>query len=96
MPSAPGYKRNYKQEWKTAKGRGEGKDNAARHRLRRLATKKGIVRQNDGKDLAHKTALSQGGPTTISNVTVQSPSKNRSFKRTSSGAMKRGLPPGKK
>jgi hypothetical protein len=32
MPSSPGYKRNYKQEAKTAKARGEHEDRMERQR----------------------------------------------------------------
>jgi len=88
MPSPKGYKRDYKQEWATAKGRDEDTDNNARHRLRRLAVKKGLVRPKDGKDLAHKKALSKGGPNRLSNVEPQSKTKNRSFKRNKDGSMK--------
>jgi hypothetical protein len=49
MPSSPGYVRDLKQEYKTAKARGEigtghNSKNAERHRARRLALKKGLVK----------------------------------------------------
>lgn len=88
MPSSPGYVRNYDQEWSTAKKRGEDKDNAARHRLRRKAVRKGIVRPKDGKDLDHVKPLSHGGPNTLSNVRVTSKSANRGFPRRRDGSMK--------
>jgi hypothetical protein len=40
-----------------------------------------------GKDVAHKVALSKGG-TNKDGVTLQAPSKNRSFKRNKDGSMK--------
>lgn len=88
MPSSPGYVRKYDQEWKTAKARGEDKGNAARHRLRRLAVKKGMVKNMDGKDLDHVKALSMGGANKLSNARVTTPSANRGFPRKRSGAMK--------
>ena len=56
-----------------------------RQRARRALDKKGVDRA--GKDVAHKVALSKGG-TNKDGVTLQSPSKNRSFKRKSDGSMK--------
>jgi 5-methylcytosine-specific restriction endonuclease McrA len=92
MPSSPGYKRNYTQEWATAKKRNEDDDNAARHRLRRKAVKLGMVKPNDGKDVDHVVALKKGGANTISNARVRSPSENRSFPRNSKGGMIRNVP----
>ena len=80
---------SYAQEWKTAKKRGEDKDNAARHRLRRKAVKLGMVKPNDGKDIDHKKALSKGGSNTVKNARVTTPSDNRSFPRNKDGSMKR-------
>lgn len=93
MPSSKDYVRDYKQEARTAKARGEigGSDtpNAKRKRLRRLATKKGLVKPHDGKDLDHKKPLSKGGSNTLSNARVTSPSKNRSYPRNSDGSIGR-------
>jgi hypothetical protein len=94
MPSSPGYVRDYKQEAKTSKARGEidggsNTPNAKRKRLRRLAVKKGLVRPGDNKDLDHKRALSKGGANTLANAKVSTPSDNRSFPRNSDGSMKR-------
>jgi len=89
MPSSPNYKRNYEQESKTAKERGEDKDNAARHRARYAMEKAGKVSRNDGKDVAHVKALSKGGkPTDLDNLKAESPSSNRSFARNKDGSMK--------
>lgn len=84
----PNEKRNYKQEWATAKARGEGEDNATRHRARYAMEKEGKVAPNDGKDVAHKKAVSKGGSNDRSNLTVQSKTKNRSYARNSDGSMK--------
>ena len=89
MPSSRGYVRNYDQEWKTAKQRGEDVGNAQRHKLRRKAVKAGLVKPKDGKDLDHVKALSKGGANTLSNARVASKSDNRSFPRNKDGSMKR-------
>lgn len=96
MPSSPGYRRDYAQETKTAKARGEtggsDSDNAKRHKLRRAMEKSGKVRLNDGKDVDHRQALSKGGANTEANARVRSPGTNRSFPRNSDGSMKRNHP----
>lgn len=91
MPSSPNYHRNYAQEEKTSKARGEidgGHDtpNAERKRLRRLALKKGMVKP--GQDLDHIRALSMGGANTLKNARAVSPHDNRSFPRNRDGSMK--------
>ncbi len=93
MPSSPGYRRDYKQERKTAIRRGEtlgsNSDNAKRKRLRRKLEKEGKVHKGDGKDVDHKTPLSKGGSNSKSNARVVSKSTNRSFPRNSDGSMRR-------
>jgi hypothetical protein len=89
MPSAPSYKRNYKQERKTSQARGETKSHTLRLRARRLEVKKGAVSPHDGKDVDHKVPLSTGGVNTPGNLRVESSHKNRSYARTSSGAIKK-------
>lgn len=91
MPSSPGYVRDYKQEDKTAKARGEegtghNSGSAERGRLRRLALKRGMVKK--GQDLAHKIALSGEGPNTLANARAETPHDNRSYARNSDGSMK--------
>lgn len=91
MPSSENYVRNYAQEYKTAKARGEvgtGSDsgNAKRHRLRRKALKLGMVKP--GQDLDHKKPLSMGGSNTLKNARAVSPHDNRSFPRNKDGSMK--------
>lgn len=93
MPSSPGYRRDYKQERKTAIRRGEtlgsNSDNAKRKRLRRKLEKEGKVHKGDGKDVDHKTPLSKGGSNGTKNARVVSKSTNRSFPRNSDGSMRR-------
>jgi hypothetical protein len=92
MPSSPGYERDYAQEYRTAKKRGEngtGSDSgsAKRHRARRKALKLGLVKK--GQDWDHKVPLSKGGSNSIKNGRARSPSANRGFPRNKDGSMKR-------
>ena len=89
MPSSPNYVRDHKQERKTQLARGEGEDNRKRKQARRTAVKMGMVKPNDGKDVDHKKPLSKGGGNGPGNLRAMPPGKNRSFPRTSSGAMKK-------
>lgn len=91
MPSSKGYKRNYRQEYKTAKKRGEvgtgsKGDNASRKRARRKMEKAGKVRKGDGKDVAHKNGNPKDNKK--GNLSVQSKKKNRSYARTKSAGKK--------
>lgn len=88
MPSAPGYKRDYKQERATSLSRGEGPKNADRKQARRDMEKKGLVKPFDGKDVDHKVPLSKGGSVGVGNLRVKSAAANRSYPRTKTGAMK--------
>jgi hypothetical protein len=67
------------------KKRGELPDRMERQRARRELDAKGVNRK--GKDVAHVKALSKGG-SNKNGVRLESPSKNRSFKRNSDGSMK--------
>jgi hypothetical protein len=77
--------RPYAKEYKQELERGEHENRMERQRARREMDKKGIDRT--GKDVAHVKALSKGG-SNKDGVRLESPSKNRSFKRKSNGAMK--------
>lgn len=77
--------RPYAHEYKMQKARGELPDRMERQRARRELDAKGVNRK--GKDVAHVKALSKGG-SNKDGVKLQSPSKNRSFKRNSNGSMK--------
>ena len=77
--------RDYKQEYQTQVSRGEHEDRMERQRARRALDKKGVNRS--GKDVAHVKALSKGG-LNKDGVRLEPPSKNRSFPRTKTGAMK--------
>lgn len=91
MPSSKNYVRDYDQEAKTAKARGEqgtgsNSGSAKRKRLRRAALKVGMVKP--GQDLDHKVPLSKGGSNTLKNARATTPSKNRGFPRNKDGSMK--------
>ena len=77
--------RPYKHEYQKQLERGEHEDRMERQRARRKLDKDGVARK--GKDVAHVKALSKGG-SNKDGVRLESPAKNRSFKRKSSGAMK--------
>ena len=91
MPSSPGYVRNYKREYETARARGEvgtgsNSGSAKRHRLRREMLKRGLVKK--GQDVDNKKALSKGGSNSVKNARAVSPSANRGFPRNRDGSMK--------
>lgn len=77
--------RPYKKEYKQQVERGEHENRMERQRARRAYDKKGISRS--GKDVAHVKALSKGG-SNAQGTRLESPHKNRSFARKSSGAIK--------
>jgi hypothetical protein len=77
--------RPYKKEYQQQKARGEHENRMERQEARRKLDKKGVDRT--GKDVAHVKALSKGG-SNKDGVRLESPHKNRSFKRNSDGSMK--------
>ena len=86
-------KRPYKKEYEQQKKRGEHENRMERQRARRKIDKtgkdangNGKADKREGKDVAHRKALSKGGKNK-NGVTIQSKSKNRSFKRNSSGKL---------
>jgi hypothetical protein len=83
--------RPYKKEYDQQQTRGELANRMERQRLRREYDKKHpdspadkdkTAESREGKDLAHKKALDKGG-SNKDGFSVQSKSKNRSFKRDS-------------
>jgi|TARA_R110000787_G_scaffold86681_3_gene184820 hypothetical protein len=82
--------RPYKKEYELRKKKaGVHADRMERQKARRAmdktgkdANKNGKADKREGKDIAHKKALSKGG-TNKTGVKVQARSKNRSFKRDS-------------
>jgi hypothetical protein len=83
------YKRDYKQEYATYDGtEAVKKKRAQRNKARRMLEREGVVHKGDGKDVDHKKPLSKGGTTVRSNLKAVPASANRSYKRTSKGAIK--------
>ena len=82
-------KRNYAQEYANYDGtEAVKKKRAQRNKARRMLEREGVVHKGDGMDVDHKKPLSKGGTTTRSNLRAEPASKNRSYKRTSKGAIK--------
>jgi hypothetical protein len=80
--------RDYKKEYKAYQGSPEQiKKRSQRNKARRKLEKEGRVSKNDGKDVDHKKGVTKGNGK--ANLRVQSKSANRSFKRTSSGKVKK-------
>lgn len=83
--------RPYKHEYQLQLARGEAERRKERRAAREAIDKKykddprdkdHTAEIREGKDVAHKKALDKGG-SNKDGVTIQSPSKNRSFKRDS-------------
>ena len=81
--------RPYKKEYQQQKARGEHEARMERQRARRAMDKKGKdangngkADSREGKDIAHKKAISKGGRNS-DGVRVESAAKNRSFRRNS-------------
>lgn len=72
---------NYHSSEKAKKKRAE--NNAARRKME----KEGKVRKGDGKDVAHKN--NRTSDNRMSNLKVESPSKNRSFARNKNAERKK-------
>ncbi len=86
--------RPYKHEYQMQKKREEHPDRMERQRARRKVDKTGADKNSngkadrrEGKDIAHKKALSKGG-TNKDGYTIQSVRKNRSFRRNPDGSIK--------
>ena len=73
--------RDYKKEYAEYHSRPEQKKNrAARNAARREMEERGLVRKGDGKDVAHKTAIKNGGTNAPSNLKVQDKEDNRGWR----------------
>ena len=91
MPFMKNGKRDYKAEliWEHKKKPTRVKDRAMRNSARASVAKRtGVSAKTLKGDVGHRTAISKGGSNTLMNLFVQKPSSNRSFSRTSTGAMK--------
>ena len=82
-------KRNYAQEYANYDGTEKvKKKRAQRNKARRMLEREGVVHKGDGNEVDHKKPLSKGGTTVRSNLKAVPASANRSYKRTSKGAIK--------
>jgi hypothetical protein len=86
--------RPHKKQYQQQLARGEHEKRMERQRARRAMDKKsrdangnGVADKREGKDIAHNKPLSKGGKNK-DGVTVQSKSKNRSFKRNADSSIK--------
>lgn len=86
MPSAPGYKRNYKQE-RLTENKARKHARVERNQARAIMIDKGKAKVGDKMDVGHIKAISKGGKTTLANIAMQTPSANRSFSRNKKGGM---------
>lgn len=83
MPSSKNYVRDYKQEAKTAKKRGETgcgskSGDATRHRARRKKEKQIGRKLRSDEHVDHKRKLKDGGSNHSSNLRIRSASSNMS------------------
>lgn len=79
MPSSKNYIRDYRQEKKTARRRGEHIDNKYRKRARRKFIRLNGESAAAGKDIDHKNRNPKSNGK--SNLRAQKPSTNRSYSR---------------
>lgn len=87
MPSSPGYKRDYKQEYANYDGKPSvKKKRAKRNAARRELMRQGKVRKGDGKDVDHKNGNAMDN--SKSNLRVKSASSNRSYPRNKNAGKK--------
>ena len=85
----PSKKRDFQREYQSYHASPQQKKNrAARNAARATLAKEGKVHKGDGKDVDHSKPLSKGGSNARSNLRVKTASANRSYKRTSKGAIK--------
>ena len=89
MPYMTNGKRDYKREYAKYQGKPEQiKNRSKRNQARATMAKAGKVKKGDGKDVAHKQALSKSGLNILSNLKVESASGNRSFSRNKNSSLK--------
>ncbi len=87
MPSSPGYKRDYKQEYANYQGKPEQiAKRSSRNKARRSLAKDGKVRLGDGMDVDHRNTNAKDN--SKGNLRVQSKSDNRSFPRNKNAGKK--------
>ena len=83
-----GTKRNYKKEYvQYDSKRKRVKARVNRNKARRIMKKAGLAKVGDGKDVHHKDGNTKNNKR--SNLTMQKATKNRSYKSTSKGKVKK-------
>lgn len=88
MPYKNKADRNYRKEYDTYQGTPiQKKRRATRNAARALMAKGGAI--SSSLDVDHKIPLSKGGTNNKKNLRAVPKKKNRSFKRTSTGAVKK-------
>jgi len=88
MPSSKNYDRDYGREYEVSHSSPEAKKKRAQNNAaRRKMEKAGKVSKGDGKDVAHSNNRTNDNK--MSNLKVQSPSKNRSFSRNTNAGRKK-------
>ena len=81
-------KRDYKKEYvRYDSKRKRVKARVNRNKARRIMKKAGLAKVGDGKDVHHKDGNTKNNKR--SNLTMQKATKNRSYKRTSKGKVKK-------
>jgi len=82
-------KRDYKRENEKYNSRPEQRAARSERTMARNASNAdGRTSKGDGTNLDHRVPLSKGGSSAKSNLRVVSEGRNKSFSRTSSGALK--------
>lgn len=81
MPKSTPKKLAYQAKYNSKPAQKEA--GVERRRARRKAIREGKVAIGDGKDLAHKVAMDNGGSTTDANLKVQAAAKNRAWRKNS-------------
>ena len=80
--------RNYRKEYDNYQGKKDQiKRRSSRNSARAKLMKSGVVKKDDGKDVAHNNNNPKNNNS--SNIKAQSKYKNRSFKRTKKARMKK-------
>jgi len=87
-PTAHRTKEQASRQWQERSPASKAKNKKWKAARRKLEAE-GKVSKGDGKDVAHKKPLSQGGSNARSNLTVQSRSKNRGHGMSPGGTKKR-------
>jgi hypothetical protein len=90
MPyTLPNGKRDYVRQGKLQDAKPSARQARADNvKMNRELVKAGRGHKGDGLDAGHKVAESKGGPPTLSNTQLQTPSANRSFSRNADSSMK--------